>query len=249
MSDMSATPPAPQVPWAPEPGPRPRGKRLLKLAVGVGAAAGVAVGATALAQAATSSDGTPQAGAATATASGSPSTTTTVPSRPHGFEGPGRRDGGFGGPGGFAGIGGPGFGVGPLLYGQFTVQGPNGYETIAERSGTVSAVTDTSGSTWSLTVKSADGTSGTFTVDSGTSVNGGEMGIGSVKTGDTRARDGGGLGRHLDGQGGHRPDRAARPTAGLASGDPARPRRRAATRRYRQPGRARPRRRSTPRPV
>jgi len=149
---------------------------LLKLAVGVGAAAGVAVGATALAQAATSSDGAPQAGAAMATASGSPSTTTTVPSRPHGFEGPGRRAGG---------VGGPGFGGGPFLYGQFTVQGPNGYETIAERSGTVSAVTDTSGSTWSLTVKSADGSSGTFTVDSGTSVNGGEMGIGSVKTGDT----------------------------------------------------------------
>ncbi|MDR3648364.1 MAG: hypothetical protein P4L20_04675 [Acidimicrobiales bacterium] len=184
MSDMSATPPAPQVPWAPESGPRPRGKRLLKLAVGVGAAAGVAVGATALAQAATSSDGAPQAGAATATASGSPSTTTTIPSR-HGFEGPGRRGGGFGGPGGFGAIAGPGFGGGPLLYGQFTVQGPNGYETIAERSGTVSAVTDTSGSTWSLTVKSADGSSGTFTVDSGTSVNGGEMGIGSVKTGDT----------------------------------------------------------------
>jgi hypothetical protein len=65
------------------------------------------------------------------------------------------------------------------------VRGPSGYETIAERTGTVSDVTNTSGSTWSLTVKSADGTSATFTVDSGTSVNGGEMGIGSVKTGDT----------------------------------------------------------------
>jgi hypothetical protein len=75
--------------------------------------------------------------------------------------------------------------VGPAIYGQYTVKGPNGYETLSERSGTVSDVTDTSGSTWSLTVKSADGTSGTFTVDSGTSVNGGEMGIGSVKTGDT----------------------------------------------------------------
>ncbi len=55
-------------------------------------------------------------------------------------------------------------------------KGPNGYETISERTGTVSAVTDTSGSTWSLTVKSADGTTGTFTVDSGTSVNGGRDG-------------------------------------------------------------------------
>ena len=76
-------------------------------------------------------------------------------------------------------------GGGPFIYGQFTIKGPNGYETLAERTGTVSDVTNTSGSTWSLIVKSADGTSGTFTVDSGTSVNGGEMGIGSVKTGDT----------------------------------------------------------------
>jgi len=72
-----------------------------------------------------------------------------------------------------------------VIDGQFTLKGPNGYETIAERNGTVSDVTDTSGSTWTLTVKSADGSSGTFTVDTGTSVNGGETGIGSVKTGDT----------------------------------------------------------------
>jgi hypothetical protein len=90
--------------------------------------------------------------------------------------------GGFGGGGGF---GAPGIGGGPFIYGEFTIKGPNGYETLADRTGTVSDVTDTSGSTWSLTVKSADGTTGTFTVDSGTSVNGGEMGIGSVKTGDT----------------------------------------------------------------
>ena len=184
-SDMPVTPPPTQTPWAPEPdpGPRRRGRRMLKLAVGVGAAAGVAVGATALAQAATSS-GAPRASAAAVTASGS-STTTTNPVRPHGFGGPGRRAGGFGGQGGFGALGGPGIGGGSFLYGQFTVQGPNGYETISERSGTVSDVTDTSGSTWSLTVKSADGTTGTFTVDTGTSVNGGEMGIGSVKTGDS----------------------------------------------------------------
>ena len=34
-------------------------------------------------------------------------------------------------------------------------------------------------------MKSADGTSGTFTVNASTSVNGGETGIGSVKSGDT----------------------------------------------------------------
>ncbi len=72
-----------------------------------------------------------------------------------------------------------------MVHGQYTVKGPNGYETIDERTGTVSAVSNTSGSNWSLTVKSADGTSGTFTVNSSTSVNGGESGIASVKSGDT----------------------------------------------------------------
>ena len=181
MDDLSVTPPTPEIPWSPPPRPT-RGRRMLKLAVGVGAAAGVAVGATALAQAATSSSGTAHDSAAAVTASGATSTTTTVPGRAHGFGGPGRRGGAFGGAGA---LGGPGFGGGSFIYGQFTVPGPNGYETISERTGTVSDVTDTAGSTWSLTVKSADGTSGTFTVDTGTSVNGGEMGIGAVKSGDT----------------------------------------------------------------
>ncbi len=187
MDDMPVTPPAPPVPpWAPAPHTEPtrRGRRLLKLAVGVGAAAGVAVGATALAQGATST-GTARADNATVTASGSTPTTTTAPARSHGFGGPGRFKGGLGGVGGFGAGGGPGLGAGPFIYGQFTIKGPNGYETLSERTGTVSSVSDTSGSTWSLTVKSADGTSGTFVVDSSTSVNGGEMGIGSVKNGDT----------------------------------------------------------------
>jgi hypothetical protein len=72
-----------------------------------------------------------------------------------------------------------------VIHGQFTIQGPNGYETMDERTGTVSDITNTSGSNWSLTVKSSDGTSATFVVDSGTSVNGGETGIASVKQGDT----------------------------------------------------------------
>ena len=63
-----------------------------------------------------------------------------------------------------------------VVHGEYTVKGPNGYETIDERNGTVSSVTDTSGSTWSLMVKSADGTSGTFTVDTGTSVERGRDG-------------------------------------------------------------------------
>jgi hypothetical protein len=71
-----------------------------------------------------------------------------------------------------------------VIHGQYTIKGPNGYETLDERSGTVSAVSNTSGSVWSLMVKSADGTSGTFTVNSSSSVNGGESGIASVKVGD-----------------------------------------------------------------
>ncbi len=184
MNDTPVTPATPQFPpgpgFAPPPPPRPT-RRWLKLAVGVGAAAGVAVGATALAQAATSPGATGHTGDATVLAAGGTTTTTITPARPHAFGGPGRLKGGFGFDGPFAG---PLLGGGSI-YGQFTIKGPNGYETIAARTGTVSSVTDTSGSTWSLTVKSADGTSATFTVDSGTSVNGGEMGIGSVKSGDT----------------------------------------------------------------
>jgi hypothetical protein len=178
MNDMPGTPPVGQVPaWAPAPAPDTRpapSRRWLKLMVGVGAAAGVAVGATALAQAATSSGGTTPDTPASVTAS--TSTTTTARGPPDGFGGHGRARFGFGG---------PGFGGGPVIDGQFTIKGPNGYETLAERTGTVSTITNTSGTTWSLTVKSADGSSGTFTVDTGTSVNGGEMGIGSVKAGDT----------------------------------------------------------------
>jgi hypothetical protein len=151
------------------------------VAVGVVAAAGVAVGATALTEGATSSATPGSSRDASVTASGATSTTTTQPTRPHVFGGPGGF-GRFGGPGAFGGLG---LGGGSVLYGQYTVKGPNGYETLSVRTGTASTVTDTSGSTWSLTVKSADGTSGTFTVDTGTSVNGGEMGIGSVKTGDS----------------------------------------------------------------
>ncbi len=162
-------PPAPPLPGTS--GPGRRGVLLARTALVVGAAAGLAVGAAALANAATSPSSPRQADATASSAA----PTTTMPN-----EGPmGRFGRDFGGPfGGGLGVG------GPLLYGTFTVQGPNGYETLAERSGTVSSVSNTSGDTWSLEVKSADGTSQTFVVDSGTSVNGGEMGISSVKQND-----------------------------------------------------------------
>lgn len=163
--------------------------RALKVGVGIGAAAGVAVGAALIAGAATSSGSTPQTSSTTGSSAASPSdssssssSSTTTPSNTPSngstnVPGPGPRSGYAFGPGMGAG--------GPVIHGQYTVQGPNGYETLDTRTGTVSDVSNTSGSTWSLTVKSSDGTSATFTVDSGTSVNGGELGISSVKVGDT----------------------------------------------------------------
>ena len=151
---------------------RPLRRRVVTVTLVLAAAAGVGVGATALASAATAPSTTqPSSGEST------PSTT------PGPHQSPGGHFGGRFGGGAFGGVFG-GFG-GPVVHGQYTVKGPNGYETIDERTGTVSAVTNTSGSNWSLTVKSADATSGTFTVDSSTSVNGGESGIASVKSGDT----------------------------------------------------------------
>jgi hypothetical protein len=82
-------------------------------------------------------------------------------------------------------MGGIGFGgFGPVLHGEATVKGPNGYETIEVQTGKVTSVSDVSGSTWSLVVTSADNSAITYSVNSDSSVNGGEMGIGSVKTGD-----------------------------------------------------------------
>jgi len=158
--------PAGPAPAAPGAVPRRRRRLVVTVAVILGAGAGVGIGATALAAAATSP-------ASTTASSGN--TTTTVP-------GPGRGPARRGLAGGFLG---GGLGGGPVVHGRYTVRGPNGYETIDERTGTVSALSNTSGNTWSLTVKSADGTSGTFVVNGSTSVNGGESGIASVKSGDT----------------------------------------------------------------
>jgi hypothetical protein len=86
----------------------------------------------------------------------------------------------MGGGGRGFGFGGLGFG-GRVLHGQYTVEAPSGgYETLQEQTGTVSDISDTSGSTWSLSVTSADGTKLTYVVDSGTSVDGGETGVSSI---------------------------------------------------------------------
>jgi hypothetical protein len=153
----------------PSPNKRPMFRRAIQVGVALGVASGVAVGAAALADAATS-----------------PTTPTTPPTKPATPPTPGHfkgRPGGFG----FGGrpAGGLGFGgFGQVLHGEATVKGPNGYETVEVQSGTVTSIKDVSGSTWSIVITSADKTAITYTVDSGTSVNGGETGISSVKTGD-----------------------------------------------------------------
>jgi hypothetical protein len=154
----------------------PQWRRILQAGVGVGVAAGVAIGAAALAGAATSGGTTPKS-------STTPSTAKPGAKWAQGGHFAGRGFGGtaLGGPGGGFGLG---FGgSGSVLHGEETVSGPNGYETIEFQTGTVTSVTDVSGSTWSLVVTSADKTALTYTVNSGSSVNGGESGISSVKSG------------------------------------------------------------------
>ena len=97
----------------------------------------------------------------------------------HGF---GRgHHGPFGGK--FFGLGGFGqFGRGGPLHGEFTIRKPdgNGFQTVAVQTGEVTAVSPSS-----ITVKSEDGFSRTYSVDENTVVGAGRDGIGTVKTGDT----------------------------------------------------------------
>jgi Domain of unknown function (DUF5666) len=75
-----------------------------------------------------------------------------------------------------------GFGRFGGLHGEFTVKKPDGsgYQTVATQTGEVTAVSPSS-----ITVKSEDGFSRTYSVDENTVVGSGRDGIGSVKTGDT----------------------------------------------------------------
>jgi hypothetical protein len=84
---------------------------------------------------------------------------------------------GFGGFGGFGGLG-----RGGPLHGEFTIRKPDGsgFQTMAVQTG---EVTDVSPS--SITVKSEDGFSRTYSVDENTVVGSGRDGIGTVKNGDT----------------------------------------------------------------
>jgi hypothetical protein len=144
--------------------------------VALGSGVGVALAAT--------SGGASPASARAVAASPSPS-----PSR-HGLPGRmfGRGHAPFGGgfsrrPAGIigGGIGGPGlFGV---VHGQVVVPKPGGgYQTVDIQQGTVTAVSNTS-----ISLKSADGFTKTYTVTSSTLVNAQRSGIGSVKVGNKAA--------------------------------------------------------------
>ena len=119
-------------------------------------------------------------GVALAQDTGSSSTTTpstSVPGQPK-TPGEGPRFKG-GGPGGKLGHGGPG----PMgaIRGEFvTPDGSGGYRTVAMQTGEATAV-----SSDSITVKSADNVSRTYSVDQNTVVNSGRDGIANVKKGDT----------------------------------------------------------------
>src|SRR5205085_4521696 len=110
----------------------------------------------------------------------------TAPAAPDPNGGPGRRFGHGGGPfgGKLFGLGGFGHGFGRFggLHGEFTIKKPDGsgYETVATQTGEVTAVSPSS-----ITVKSEDGFSRTYSVDENTVVGSGRDGIGNVKTGDT----------------------------------------------------------------
>jgi hypothetical protein len=173
------TPPPPRPDDAPRPRRR-RSSRLTKTAAGLAVILGAGAGGAVVASASASGPA-----ANTPVASASPTTTPFGPNGKSGA-GPGRRGfffpGGQGGPGGPMGVGGFGL-AGPngAIHGTFTVKGPKGgYETVDTQYGTAEAVSSSS-----ITVKSADGFSQTYTVSSSTEVGPGKNDILSVKVGDT----------------------------------------------------------------
>jgi hypothetical protein len=90
--------------------------------------------------------------------------------------------GGAGGPGGGRAGGGPG-GMGGLfaaLHGDFTVQENGSYVTERMQTGSITAVSATS-----ITAKSVDGYTQTYTIDSSTAVDQGSEQVSDLKTGTT----------------------------------------------------------------
>ncbi len=153
------TPPPPRSGDSPRPRRR-RSSRLTKTAAGLAVILGAGAGGAAVASA--TSSGPPTN---TPAASASPTTTSSAPNSAF-RGGPGRR--GFFFPAGPGPIAfGSGF-AGPdgAIHGSLTVKGPNGgYETVDTQYGTAEAVSSSS-----ITVKSADGFSQTYTVSASTVV-------------------------------------------------------------------------------
>lgn len=155
-----------------------RGRRFRTPVVAGAVIAGFFVAGLGVAFAQTDPSGT----AATTTAT--TTVTTAAPAQPP-AQSPGKAFGrgghGHGGP-----FGGKLFGFGGLgrggLHGEFTMRKPdgNGFQTVAVQTGEVTAVSPSS-----ITVKSEDGFSRTYSVDENTVVGSGRDGIGTVKTGDT----------------------------------------------------------------
>ena len=121
-------------------------------------------------------------GVAAAQSSSSPPTTAAPPGASANLPpAPGPRQGRFGGhmggPGGF----GPGFEAKGALHGELVMRnGADGFRTVDVQTGEATAVSSSS-----ITVKSEDGFTKTYTVDENTLVNAGRDGIGDVKTGHT----------------------------------------------------------------
>lgn len=156
MIDMGYATPAPQPPR------RRRNTRLWILGGGVAVAVAGAISLASIASAQTPSP--------------SPSVAASGAAPPKAAGGPGRMPGFRGkplplGPGGFGGA----------LHGEYTTVRPGGgYQTIDLQQGQVTAV-----STGSITVKSDDGFTKSYTVTATTMVDAQRDGIGSVKVGDT----------------------------------------------------------------
>lgn len=125
---------------------------------------------------------TPNGAASTAAvAAATPSASPSSPASGQPLPVPAARPGWRGFAGGMGRFGVLGLGPAGVLHGQLTVpKAGGGYQTLDVQDGTVTAV-----STGSLTVKSADGFTATYTVTSKTVVDAQAAGIGSVRKGDT----------------------------------------------------------------
>jgi hypothetical protein len=152
---------------------------LAAVAIGSGA-----LGITSIASAATTTPGATGATTATSTptapgdAPAPPPPGGTPPGNGNGPRGGHRPGGGPGAPGGLGRLG-------QALHGEYVVKKADGtYQTVDSQNGAVTAVSSTS-----ITVKSDDGFSKSYTVDAATIVNAARDGIASVKVGDVVSLD------------------------------------------------------------